>query len=64
MTTKEDAAEMLCPIRKSGFDGGAAWCISEGCMMWRWLPAKEYTAAIREPKEKPTDGYCGLAGRP
>ena len=54
--TPKEAAQLWCPMVRE--DGGVRpVCIGPGCAMWRWVPLP----AITE-HEKPTHGYCGLAG--
>lgn len=65
MTEKEAETTRCC-----GPDGcGAAisiasndrYCIGSSCMGWRWVPAP-LNGSLTVPD--PTDGYCGLAGKP
>jgi hypothetical protein len=43
-------------------------CDGSACMAWRWEPVPpryEGTALVfTHPPVSPTDGYCGLAGKP
>jgi hypothetical protein len=46
-------------------------CIGSACMAWRWIaptpmfrPGTMELAAMDPGTDKPTRGYCGLAGKP
>jgi hypothetical protein len=73
--TEEEAKTKMC-FRAATFgasqqlaDGPGPHCIGSACMAWRNFPPEEWGKA--EPPYhpsnvgiQPTDGYCGLAGKP
>lgn len=66
--TEEESRKKWCPFARVsgtnssynrgailGEDTGQAQCVGSACMAWRW----NYIVT-----EEPTEGYCGLAGKP
>lgn len=59
---------------RQGFDGEPGRlpifpCIGSACAWWRWIPVgivrwEGNTAILQYPDPKPTEGYCGPAGKP
>lgn len=43
-------------------------CLGSACMAWRWepVPLRYHGTAVvmQSPPPAPTDGFCGLAGKP
>ena len=44
----------------------SAACLGSACMAWRWLPryGENPNNSAEGMSLPPTEGYCGLAGRP
>lgn len=76
LLTESKAMTKWCPIAKGD---GPDLCLASECAMWRWWATgniiKVGIEAVRTEggrveervkyaPEQPTQGYCGLAGRP
>ena len=69
LLTPKEAAEKWCP-QSMGEDVRWPKCQGSDCMVWRWYPGRfvpSYKAPSipgETPRDPPTVGYCGLAGKP
>lgn len=77
--TEEEHKKMWCPqtqiivradggLQASGFTGDQS-CIGSACAWWRWIPVSPVRwegdkMIMQYPDPKPTEGYCGPAGKP
>ena len=70
--TEQDAKDKTCPISLipvSGGDDSPAFispnsCIGSACMAWRWEREELESGTPGYTRRSPTDGFCGLAGKP
>jgi hypothetical protein len=73
--TEEEAKTKWCPAARHSYDestgpgwntGNSPLCQGSMCMAWRWK--KRFGPDPDKPENitelPPTEGYCGLAGRP
>lgn len=63
--TEQEAKTKWCPAAKIPL---GSLCIGSPCMAFRWLPVPVKVVgnsiAAEWPAPPPTEGFCGLAGKP
>ena len=80
MMTKDKAETKWCPFQRQSEQGcggsynrpsdGGFGCITSECMAWRWYESPLFQTNAEEEFRRtgkrlsPTEGYCGLAGKP
>lgn len=72
--TEDQAKDHMCcnssagKWRDDGQTEAGFYCRGSACMAWRWLPVPAVYQGVAlmvvYPPAPPTEGYCGLAGRP
>ena len=75
--TEEEHKKTWCPQarlamfgnRDADGDKPTGRCIGSACAWWRWIPVSPVrwegnTMVMQYPDPKPTEGYCGPAGKP
>ena len=70
--TEEEAKTKICHKTLAAVEAGSPqqmfYCLGSACMAWRWEPVPpRYVGTlmvVQFPPPTPTDGHCGLAGKP
>ena len=75
--TEEEHKKTWCPAGRTNLasanaaqpDNRAILCIGSACAWWRWIPVSPVrwegnTMVMQYPDPKPSEGYCGPAGKP
>lgn len=70
VTTNDPPTMIGCAATNRNVNPADVHCIGSACMAWRWSRDAEWQAKAEAEYRRsgriiaPTDGYCGLAGRP
>jgi hypothetical protein len=68
--TEDEAKTKICcgppQVAAQMMRARPAYCAGSACMAWRWLPkcGENPNNPAEAMSLPPTEGYCGLAGRP